>query len=239
MDEHAAAPQRPRTARERARAEITAEIKAAAHRQLAEVGAPALSLRAVAREVGMVSSAVYRYFPSRDALLTALIVEAFDAVGAAAERAADDAGDQPFEQRWVAVAQAVRTWATGAPHDYALVYGSPVPGYAAPRATVDPAARVSLAMLGVVADAVRRGEVHPHPTAEVPPAVAVDLERLRREAGSDLPDEVLARVLLAWTGVLGWISYELFGHLHGVVEAYDDLFEHEMRRSAALVAGPR
>ena len=78
----------PATARARARAELTNEIKATARRHLAEVGAPALSLRAVARELGMASSAVYRYFASRDELLTALIVDAFDAVGAAAEEAA-------------------------------------------------------------------------------------------------------------------------------------------------------
>src|SRR6476620_9457729 len=73
------------TARERVRAELTAEITDAARRQLAEVGAAALSLRAVARDVGMASSAVYRYFPSRDELLTALIVEAYDELGDAVE----------------------------------------------------------------------------------------------------------------------------------------------------------
>ena len=81
------APRRPPTARERARAELTREIKETARRHLAEHGAAALSLRAVAREIGMVSSAVYRYFPSRDDLLTALLVDAYDAVADAAEEA--------------------------------------------------------------------------------------------------------------------------------------------------------
>src|SRR5215211_5359016 len=75
------------TARERIRAELTAEIADAARRQLAEVGAAAVSLRAVARELGMASSAVYRYFPSRDELLTRLIIDGYDALGAAAESA--------------------------------------------------------------------------------------------------------------------------------------------------------
>lgn len=100
------------TARARARAELTREIKASARRQIAEVGASALSLRAVSRELGMVSSALYRYFPSRDALLTALIVDAFDAVGAVAEEAESrvptGAG---FARRWVALGTAVREWA--------------------------------------------------------------------------------------------------------------------------------
>src|SRR3954471_4349899 len=77
------------TARERVRAELTAEITDAARRQLAEVGAAALSLRAVARELGMASSALYRYFPSRNDLLTRLIIDGYDALGEAAEKADD------------------------------------------------------------------------------------------------------------------------------------------------------
>src|SRR3954465_13373659 len=111
------------SARERVRAELTAEITDAARRQLAEVGAAALSLRAVAREVGMVSSAVYRYFPSRDELLTALIVDAYDAVGTAAEAALAAHQRAGVVTRWVAVSTAIRTWALAHPHEYALIYG--------------------------------------------------------------------------------------------------------------------
>ena len=84
----------PTTARERARAELTTEITDRARAQLATVGAAGLSLRAVARELGMASSAVYRYFPSRDELLTRLIIDGYDALGAAAE-AADEPGAAP------------------------------------------------------------------------------------------------------------------------------------------------
>src|SRR5215207_9080182 len=114
-------PGRVPTARERVRAELTTEITDAARRQLAEVGAAALSLRAVARELGMASSAVYRYFPSRDDLLTRLIIEGYDALGAAAE-AADDPADPPLD-RWLAVCRTVRRWALAHPHEYALLYG--------------------------------------------------------------------------------------------------------------------
>ena len=86
------APNAPRTARERARAELTREIKEEARRQLASVGADGLSLRAGARELGMVSSALYRYYPSRDDLLTALIIDAYDALGSVAEAAIADSG---------------------------------------------------------------------------------------------------------------------------------------------------
>src|SRR5688572_4718158 len=143
--------------RERARAEITAEILAAARRQLATAGAAGLSLRAVAREVGMVSSAVYRYVASRDELLTLLIVESYDALGAVVEAAAAPRRGRAPAERFVAAARAVRGWAVANPHEYALLYGSPVPGYEAPQATIGPASRTTLALVGIVADAHRDG----------------------------------------------------------------------------------
>jgi AcrR family transcriptional regulator len=224
----------PLTARARARAEITAEIKEVARRHLAESGAAALSLRAVTRELGMVSSAVYRYFPSRDALLTALIVDAFDAVGAAVERAVDGAQSSVMA-RWLAAAGALRSWARANPHDYALVYGSPVPGYEAPADTIDPAARVSLVMLRVVAEGVASGEIDTTVTVAIPRAVHADLRRLRDAVDVRIPDEVLARALLVWTGLFGAVSYELFGHLHGVIDDLDVYFEHQMRRAGVFL----
>ncbi|MCW2707706.1 MAG: transcriptional regulator, TetR family, partial [Frankiales bacterium] len=94
-------------ARERARTELTREIKELARRHLAEHGAAGLSLRAVARDLGMVSSAVYRYFPSRDELLTALIIDAYDAVGAGAETAAAGVRRGDLLGRWLAATRAV------------------------------------------------------------------------------------------------------------------------------------
>src|SRR5215472_2336431 len=101
---------------ERARAELTREIKEEARRQLAEVGGNGLSLRAVARELGMVSSALYRYFPSRDDLLTALIIDAYDAVGKAAEDAV--AVETIAGRQWAAACHAIRAWALAHPHEY-------------------------------------------------------------------------------------------------------------------------
>lgn len=221
------------TARARVRAELIEEIKAAARRQLAEVGAAELSLRAVARDVGMVSSAVYRYVASRDELLTALVVDAYDAVGAAAEAAA--AGRGGFEARWLRLARAVRDWARANPHEYALVYGSPVPGYRAPDVTIAPAARPAAAALGLVAAAVAAGEVDPGRTVPLPRSLHGDLARLRDQLAPGVPDEVLARTVWAWTQMFGLISFELFGHLTNVVSDHDEHFTHQVRRSAHLV----
>ncbi len=225
----------PMTARARARAELVEEIKAVARRPLAEGGASELSLRAVARELGMVSSAVYRYFASRDELLTALLVDGYAALGVAAEAAAADRRGG-FEARWVRVVMAIRAWAVAHPHEYALLYGSPVPGYQAPGDTIPAAARIPVAALGVVADAVAAGEVDLTRTGPISRPLRADLARLRAGLPGDLPDEVLVRSLYAWTQVFGGISFELFGHLHRVVESYDDLFAHQARRAARLIA---
>ena len=221
--------------RARARAALTAEIKAAARRQVAESGAASLSLRAVARELGMVSSAVYRYYPSRDELLTALIVDAYNDVGAVAEAAA--AGDAPFAERWAAVAGAIRDWARRNPHDYALVYGSPVPGYRAPEVTIPAAARVGVVALGLLEDGVVAGEVRPDPAAALPAPVRDDLAVLRRAVAPHVPDDVLVRGLGAWAQMFGTITLELFGHMHNVIHDLDAFFALQMRQAALRVAG--
>ena len=142
-----------RAARERTRAEITRQILDAARRHLATEGASGLSLRAIARELGASSSAVYRYVASRDELLTRLIVAAYDALGAAAETPEAAVARDDLAGRWSAVCDAVRAWALANPNEYALIYGTPVPGYVAPPATIAPAARVSSVVLGILSDA--------------------------------------------------------------------------------------
>jgi AcrR family transcriptional regulator len=233
------APRPARGVRERVRAEMTDEIKAAARRQLAQHGADALSLRAVARDVGLVSSAVYRYFPSRDDLLTALIIDAYDALGAAAEATekADTAGPakrRTVAERWTDLAGAIRTWSHRHRHEHALIYGSPVPGYEAPTATVVPAARVSLVFLRLVADGVAAGEIDPTPAGRIPRAVRADLAALRTGTGLHIPDAVLLRALAVWSQLLGMISLELFGHLYGVINDADAYFEVQI-----AIAGQR
>jgi AcrR family transcriptional regulator len=226
-----------RGARERARAEITAEITAEAKRQLAVEGAGGLSLRAIARALGMVSSAVYRYVASRDELLTLLIVDAYDALGAEAERAAARTQDDPPAVRWQAVARAIRAWAVAHPHEYALVYGSPVPGYDAPGDTIGPASRVSLALVGIVVDARRAGSLAP-PSA-LPVAVRapllVDLEAVRAQLDADVPVEVLVRLFAAWTQLFGLVSFELFGQTRNVIEAHEDLFDETTSLMARVI----
>jgi AcrR family transcriptional regulator len=227
--------------RERARAEITAEVTAEARRQLAVEGPTGLSLRAVARELGMVSSGIYRYVASRDELLTMLIIEAYDALGAAVERAVAGSVGEPAGDRFVGAARAVRRWAVANPHEYALVYGSPVPGYAAPVDTIGPASRVTLALVGIVVDAHRAGSIEPAPSTRsgtVPDALRADLDRARLALDVDLPDDLLVRVLAAWTQLFGLVSFELFGQTANVIEAHDELLDATTAAMARLIGLP-
>ena len=222
----------PTTARERARAELTAEITDLARAQLATVGAAGLSLRAVARELGMASSAMYRYFPSRDDLLTRLIIDGYDALGLAAEQA-DDPTAAPRE-RWLAVCRAVRGWALAHPHEYALLYGSPVPGYSAPQDTVPAAARVGLVLGRVLGDAARAGALPAASGAGTSTVSAALVEAF----GGDSPgldDRVRARALLAWSSLYGAVSFELFGHFVGSVTDADAFFDDAMVDLAGLL----
>jgi AcrR family transcriptional regulator len=211
-----------RTARDRVRAELTTEIKRIARVQLAEQGSAALSLRAVAREMGMVSSAVYRYFPSRDDLFTALIVDAYGSVADALEQADATRRRPDLAGRWLAMARALRTWALANPHEYALIYGSPV----------------SLVFLRLLADGVASGAIVGGASPPIPRAVRADFDALRAVADLDLPDPVISRGLLVWTELFGTLSFELFGHLHNVIHDYDGFFDVQMRRSGHyLVTG--
>jgi len=215
------------------RLEITRAIQETARRQLAEVGPAALSLRAIAREVGMVSSAVYRYFPSRDDLLTALIVEAYDELGAAVEAA--DGGVRrrgDLAKRFSAVCHAVHDWARAHPHEYALIYGSPVPGYAAPDTTIPSAARVPGTLLRIAEESELAGRALGAPTRAVAAAEHRALGGVRPALDLAMSDDRLVRWMMAWATLFGHVSLELFGHMYRGVLDYDTHFTHVVTQLA-------
>lgn len=227
--------------RARMRAELTAEIKEEARRQMAVDGASGLSLRAVTRSLGMASSAIYRYFPTRDDLLTALIVDAYNAIGAAAEEADARCAPDDFGGRWRSVGMAVRSWSLGSPHQYALVYGSPVPGYRAPQDTVGPASRVTLTMARIVDGAARAG-VLDDPPWETPLEPGVDVEdSVRTLVDLALPHtsaDAAVRAVAALTQVFGIISFELFGQFHRVIDDVTPVFERALLEMGRMVGLP-
>ncbi|MEU0559159.1 TetR/AcrR family transcriptional regulator [Dactylosporangium sp. NPDC006015] len=220
--------------RARVRAEMTEEIKAIARRHLATDGAN-LSLRAVARDLGVVSSAIYRYFASRDDLLTALILDAYNSLGQTVEDRERAVGRDDLTGRWMAVCDAVRGWALERPHEYALIYGSPVPGYQAPTDTVAAATRAVTVLGTIIQDAAVARRLPPGPPEPVPDAVAEDVRRAGAVIAPDVPDAVTARALSAWVTLFGLVSFEVFGQLNNVVGHRDEFFEHQMRAQAGFV----
>jgi AcrR family transcriptional regulator len=220
-----------RTARAIARDEISAAILAAGRRQLAEVGPAALSLRAVARDIGMVSSAVYRYVSSRDDLLTELLVAAYDELGEAVEAAEQAVASRSLERRWSSIVRAVRHWAVTHPHDWALLYGSPVPGYAAPERTIAPATRVTLRLLRLLAEADARG-LRAAPSPRVGRRLRDGVAGLRTFAPESTDEALLLRGVAAWATVVGTISLELYGHLVNAVDDHEAHFDHVVQTLA-------
>lgn len=227
------APAAPRTARARARAEITREIVETARAHLAVDGAAGLSLRAVARDLGMVSSAVYRYVPSRDDLLTRLIVDAYNSLGEATETAEGAVRRGDLRGRWLAVCHAARDWALARPQEWSLIYGSPVPGYVAPQDTIGPATRTTAVLIAILADLEAAGGVpDPHP---VPRVVRASLTPMRTAIPPEVPDDLVVRGLMAWSDLIGTISLEINGQFHNVLADTDAYFDHAMRRISTVL----
>ncbi|TQL70104.1 TetR family transcriptional regulator [Nocardioides albertanoniae] len=201
------------TPRERARAQTMDEIVRIGREHLVTDGAAALSLRAVARDLGVVSSAVYRYVKNRDELLTLLLVAGYDELGDAVDAAVAAAPDDDHRAQLLALGRAVRAWALAEPATYALLFGSPVPGYAAPdERTSVPGTRVPTAMLRLAERALASGRLTlPEEPDEPSPALTAGLQGIRDQAGIDLPDAVLVRGVLVWTSLFGRVSFEVFG----------------------------
>jgi AcrR family transcriptional regulator len=218
--------------RAKARAEMVDEIKAVARRHLGNEGAN-LSLRAVARDMGMVSSALYRYFPSRDELLTALIIDAYNALGTAVEGAEAKVARDDLTGRWMAVCHAVRDWALSAPHEYALIYGSPVPGYRAPQDTVPAAIRTVVVLGGILTDGVGSGELRAPDS--ISSTVAEDVNRVAGIVGPGLPLGLLSRGMGAWVQLFGMVSFELFGQFDNTIADKRAFFAHQMAAQAAYL----
>ena len=221
------------SARQRVHAAVREDIIGAAREQLAAAGAASLSLRAVARELGMAPSAMYRYFRSRDELLTALIVEAYDAMGAVAEAAAKNGGT-PAE-RFGAVCRAVRGWALRHPHEYALLYGTPVPGYHAPELTIDPASRVARVLGGLLRDAYQAGEIAESKVPPLSEAMTAQVQPLAEAVMAEIPLPAVARGLAVWSFLFGQISFEVFGRFEGVATNGEVLFDYAVTTMLDMV----
>jgi AcrR family transcriptional regulator len=219
------------TRRARQRQATLGEIKSLARQQLAEHGTGALNLRAIARQMGTASSALYRYFPSQDDLITALCVDAYESGADAMAAARDQMPGGDHAGRWLAVCGAFRQWALANRADFALIAGTPVPGYrASPEATGPAAARHTGVPAGVYIAAVEAGAADPGRT-HVPPDLPTGpiLRDLTSRVGLAPTNQVAAIVASAWASVRGFLSMEIFGSLPQFITDTDTLYQAHIR----------
>lgn len=226
--------------RQARRDDVAAQILQVGRLHLVKDGAAALSLRAVARDLGMVSSAVYRYVANRDDLLTLLLVDAYDELADDVDTAVAGAAEQPWSARVLVAARALRGWAIREPARYALLYGSPVPGYAAPpERTVEPGTRVIRTMVQLVSEGNAAGDVVGSAAlVPLPAPLRRNLCAIARDLNTDLDPDHLARTTLLWSTLIGSVSLEVFGQYGQDTFAEPGLlFEYQMASALATLTG--
>ncbi len=215
----------------------TEEIKAHARDQLRADGAAALSLRAVAREMKLASSAVYRYFPSREHLLTALCSDAYDSAGQAMQTAVEGVGRAGPARRWWVMLHGLRAWALANPAEFGLIFGTPVPGHAAaPDETGPAASRVMTPPMAMYLAAVREGVADPEGIVAAPVKVEPLLRYFLDQVDPDYPPRLAAAVLGQVAAALGAIAWEAFGAIPQLVGDPDDFWAAHVR-SGMLALG--
>ena len=208
--------------RNRYRTHVRDEVKRAALRQLAEGGPPALSINAIAKELGVSGPALYRYFAGRDELLTELVVDAYDDLGEAVDDVAARTRDRPARDRLRAFARAYRDWATTQPHRYGLLFAEPIPGYDAhAQRLIDASRRAMNVLVDVLGDE----------DAEVPPAaLRRELERWARSRAIDVDAPVALRAVQVWARLHGFVSLEIGGNFTSMGLDPAKLFRAELQQ---------
>ena len=203
-------------------------IKEAAWKQIAEFGAPALSLRAIARELKITAPAIYNYFPDRDALVTALIIDAFNSFGDWQLEARDSVPAEDHTGRMKAIGLAYRNWAHTFPQRYQLIFGTPIPGYVGPVEKILPSSARSLSALVSVVERLRvAGKLNVETFPKVKAEYKLSFEMWKTHGGeADILSLSVAMVI--WTRVHGIVSLEIQGNLPPFGPKGDALYLYEL-----------
>ncbi|MFD4786105.1 TetR/AcrR family transcriptional regulator [Streptomyces sp. NPDC058459] len=217
------------------RAEV---VKGAARRLLGTVGAGGLSLEAVAGESGLALAEVEAVFPGRDDLLTALVVDAYNGSAAVMEQADHEAREAgaPAGARLLAVTRALREWSLGHAAEFALIYGSPVPGYHAPPETVLPASRTPAVLGGIVRAALEGGELAPPRRAVPGPPLLLPaaVELFGGVPGAPFSD-IIERGIVLWSSLVGLLVFQVFSRTHDSVRDEAVFFDYAVAVAAEAV----
>jgi len=207
-------------------------IKETAWKQIAKFGAPALSLRAIARELKITAPAIYNYFPDRDALVTALIIDAYKSLGDSQIEARNVITAKDMLGQMMAIGQAYRNWAHTYPERYQLVFGTPIPGYEAPVMEVLPSGARSLsALVGLVEQLRVAGKLTVKSFPEVNKDHKADFE-IWKTYGGDVDMLSYSVAMIIWSRVHGIVSLEIVNNLPPFGPSGDELYLYEMNSIA-------
>ncbi len=218
------------TRRERLREATYEEIKSVAQKQMREQGAVALSLRGIATEMGLTAPALYRYFNSRDELVTALIVDAYNSLADALSVANATKAHEDYGGRFLAISLAFRQWALEHPQDFSLIYGNPIPGYHAPEEITTPAAwRSNSQFLQLLNDAWREGKITiPPEYTGLASSFYTRLEEWAGSRGLTIPATLMQIALTGWGQIQGMVSLELNGQFDYLEHDISDMYYNEI-----------
>ena len=217
--------------REKIRDITREEIKNTARLLMAEKGAAGLSIRAIAREMGMTASALYHYFSNLNGLITALIEDAFTQLADTIEASSKNPELTTSAEQLTAVANAYREWALNNPTDFQLIYGNPIPGYSQPTGiTYPPARRSFIVTARIFTAAIKSGEIDlPNNYRDLPSSLEQSLLDLTQVDGHDMPLPALYLAAKAWVKIHGHIMLELFNLIQPVIANVDDFFQYELK----------
>jgi AcrR family transcriptional regulator len=228
----------PRPRRDDLNAATSTTIKETARQLMRDHGTAGLSLRAIARTLGMSASALYHYFPSLNDLITALIVDAFTGQAQAVRTARDTAAaaGHPLELQLFTAMLAYRDWALAHSIDFQLVYGNPIPGYTAPADSTVPAARaVGAVFLETLVALVRAGKLRLPPTHDpIPPTVAAHY-RAYLDTDDDTLLPALHLLTSAWSLLHGCVVLEIYHHVQPLVGDTDAFYRAQVRGYLRLI----
>lgn len=219
----------PRPRNELRHPDLASAIKETAWKQIAEFGAPSLGLRSIARELNITAPSIYNYFPSRDDLVTALIVDAYNALAESQEAAVISLPGDDLSDRLFALGMAYRQWAISNPQRYQLIFGTPLPRYNAPEEITQPAAnRALLPLTDVIQGLFSTGLLRTQRLAQLTPSLARMLQTWQIYAGGcDL--EVLYMTYIIWSRVHGLVTLEIGRQLPSFLDDPAEIFEREIR----------
>lgn len=219
------------TRREKLRGATIDEIKTTAWKQIGEVGASGLSLRGIARQMGMTAPGLYRYYQDRDALVTALLVDAFDSFSIALETARDEVEEDNHIGRFRAICKAYFQWGMANPQKYILLFGTPIPGYQFTTEVRPSAQKSFLVLQGVIGEAYQAGKiVGEAETLGLPTNLKVQYEALQK-IGMPYTPLVTHLALSTWNTVHGLTSLFLYGYSSGFLgEQIESFVESEIER---------